>query len=424
MSRAAVAVTALVAGVLIPAGPAQAKGGPAQAKAFVCQQQVQAGQNSKAVPYETALFAPDRLAPFATGKGIRVAVLDSGVDDSNPQLDGQVDRGKDFLHNNSDARQDCIGHGTEVASIIAAKPSAAAGLRGLAPDATIVPVRVSEQTDTANGGTSGEPASPAVFAQAIRWAASPSGGDADVINMSLVMTGKSDAVMAAVSDVIAQGVVVVAAVGNHATDGNPDPYPAALPGVIGVGSIDATGVKSDFSQHGTYVDVMAPGRDVTVATPRTGQRSDSGTSFATPYVSATAALVKQRFPALSPAQISRRILATADAAPGGAKSDEYGAGILNPYRALTETLGPDTPPTPPAKVMIIQDPAALALAQRRADAQDRAMLFAAIGAGSVVLVVLIAAAIRKGRRRGWRPGDPTAPAEENPFDSRTLESTR
>ncbi|AGL17453.1 type VII secretion-associated serine protease mycosin [Actinoplanes sp. N902-109] len=393
---AALAAAVLLTAVLVPGAPA---------RAAACQQQVKSGEISKAVPYEDQLFAPDRLKPFATGAGVRVAVIDSGVDTSSPHLRGQVAAGKDFLHNEPDGRQDCVGHGTAVASIIAGRAVEGAGLRGLAPDATIVPVRVSEQVDTPDGGTTGEPASPARFAQAIRWAADPAGGNADVINMSLVMTDDSDQVEAAVSDAIAAGVVVVAAVGNHgaANEGNPDPYPALYDGVIGVGAVDAAGVKAGFSQHGPYVDLMAPGVGVTFAAPRRGQLTGSGTSFATPFVSATAALVHQRFPTLTPAQISRRILATADPAPGGEHSTDYGVGVLNPYRALTETLGPDTQAAPAPMVVHTDDPATIALARRRADAQHLSLIVAAAGAGVVLLVVLVAAAVRHGRRRGWRP---------------------
>jgi membrane-anchored mycosin MYCP len=126
-------------------------------------------------------------------------------------------------------------------------------------------------------------------------------------------------------------------------------------------------------------------------------------------VAATAALLKQRFPSLTPAQVARRILATTDPAPGGRRSELYGFGVLNPYRALTETLGPESPPPPAPAVMHTEDPAALALAARRAHAQDMSLLAAAIGVGVVLLVVVLAAALRRGRRRGWRPPDPEVP---------------
>lgn len=405
MSKASI-VVAVVAAIWLPAAPAQAK-------AYACPQQPGLAKVSEATPYETSLFAPERLAPFATGAGVRVAVIDSGVDASHPQLRGKVAGGRDFLHGNPDGRQDCVGHGTAVSSIIAARHVEGAGLQGIAPDATIVPVRVSEQTDT-DGRGGGPETSPATFAQAIDWASSPSGGNADVINMSLVMTDDSDRVRNAVARALDRGVVVIAAVGNAGgpDDRNSDPYPADYPGVIGVGAIDVNGVRGDFSQHGTYVDVMAPGVDVTFAARRSGHTSGSGTSYATPFVSATAALLKQRFPSLTPAQVTRRILATTDPAPGGARSPEYGYGIINPYRALTETLGPETAAAPPPMVMYSEDPAAVALAARRAEAREMSLLVAAVGAGVVVLVVLLAAAVRHGRRRGWRPGSPAEAAME------------
>jgi membrane-anchored mycosin MYCP len=401
LHRAAVVLTAAVA-VLTPAVPAQAR-------AFACQTLPAQAKISAAKPYETQLFAPERLAPFATGAGIRVAVIDSGVDAGHPQLRGHVGTGRDFLHGNASGRQDCVGHGTGVASIIAAQPAARAGLRGLAPGATIVPVRVSERTDTEQQQGSDDPAGPARFAAAIDWAVEQ--GDADVINMSLVMTVDNNQVRAAVARAVAAGVVVVAAAGN---DGRPDggnlrPYPASYPDVIGVGAIGPNGVAGDFSQHGDYVDVMAPGVQVTLAARGGGHTSGDGTSYATPFVAATAALLKQRFPSLTPAQVARRIFATADPAPGGRRSDLYGFGVLNPYRALTETLGPETRAAPAPVVLHTDDPATVALAARRAHAQDLSLLIAAIGAGVVLLVVVVAAALRRGRRRGWRPPDPELP---------------
>ena len=404
LHKAVVASAALTAlAVVVPATPAQA---------VVCQRLPAPQKVSAAEPYEAQLFSPARLAPFATGAGIRVAVIDSGVDADHPQLRGRVARGRDFLHGDATGRQDCVGHGTAVASIIAAQPAPGAGLRGLAPGVTIVPVRVSEQTDTEE--QSGEPASPGRFADAIDWAVDE--GGADIINMSLVMTDKNDRVRAAVARAVAAGVVVVAAAGNHGKpdEGNPRPYPASYPDVIGVGAIGANGVAGDFSQRGDYVDVTAPGVNVTFAARGRGHTGGSGTSYAAPFVAATAALVKERFPALTPAQVARRILATADPAPGGRRSDTYGVGVLNPYRALTETLGPETRAAPAPVVVHTEDPATIALAARRAHAQDMALLVAAIGAGVVLLVVLVAAAVRRGRRRGWRPPDPELPDPERP----------
>jgi subtilisin family serine protease len=290
-----------------------------------------------------------------------------------------------------------------VASIIAAQPVKGVPFQGLAPGATIVPVRITEKEEI-DGENVGDDGSPTEFAEAISWAASKTGGRAQIINLSVVMTQDNALVRRAVTKAVADGVVVVAAAGNNGTTdkGNPTPYPAAYPGVIGVGAVSPDGTRATFSQHGEYVDLVAAGEGVTVAAPIRGHTSQQGTSFAAPYVSATAALILQRLPTLTPSQVQRRLTATADPAPGGRRSDEYGFGLLNPYRALTETLS-EQPPSPAPTVMHADDPAAVALQARRARSQDRAMIVGSAGIGIAVLAGLTAVVIRRGRRPGWRP---------------------
>lgn len=395
--RKAAAAAAALAVVLLPA--------PASARAYVaCDNAVAPGKLSTATPYEDQLYDLARIAPVADGRGVRVAVVDSGVDATHPQLKGHVAAGTDFLKGNPDGRQDCLGHGTGVASIIAAAQVGDVPFHGLAPGATIVPIRISEQEEI-NGKAVGDRGTSTDFANAIDFAADPARGNAQVINLSLVMTQDDSQVRDAVARAIARGVVVVAAAGNNATKGNLTPYPASYPDVIGVGAIGPNGLRADYSQHGPYVDIMAAGDKVTVAALHSGQTNGDGTSYAAPFVSATVALLKQRFPALTPAQIAHRIVATADPAPGGRHSDEYGYGLLNPYRALTETLGPDVPASPAPVVMHTADPAALALQARRAHSQDMAFLVAGIGTGVVALLGILAAVARRGRRRGWHPAN-------------------
>jgi membrane-anchored mycosin MYCP len=368
------------------------------------------------------------LAPLATGAGVRIAVLDSGVQSDVPALRGRVAAGKDFLHGDPDGRQDCIGHGTEVASLIVGRAVSGSGLLGLAPGATIVPVRVTEEQD---GGSSTDSVSLAQFADAIDWAVDE--GHADVLNLSLVTEKGDSPVRAAVQRAIDKGVVVVAAAGNKGgdQDPNPTPFPAAYPGVIGVGALTSDGVRASYSQHGDYVDVVAAGDKITAALPGGGMRVDSGTSFAAPMVAATAALIRQRFPQASPAEVARRIEATADPAPGGplsqpsgptdvgddaARNPDYGFGLLDPYRALTDTLGPALPPATRPAAIQAQDPAAVARAARRADAQQSALVMAAIAAGAVLLIAVAAIVLRQGRRRRWLPAvaAPVSPAAARP----------
>lgn len=395
--RRVAAVLAVLLALLVVPAPARA--------AVVCQTTAVPSPVAAGVPVEDQVYAPRRLAPFATGRGVRVAVIDSGVDFGHPQLRDRVARGADFLHDDPTGRQDCVGHGTGVASIIAARPSPATGFQGLAPDAVIVPIRISEQREI-DGEAVGDRGSPAQFAQAIDFAVEQ--GDAQVINLSVVMTDDNPLVRAAVERALAAGVVVVAAAGNLGGSGrgNPTPYPAAYEGVIGVGSVKSDGSRAPTSQFGPYVDLAAIGEGVTVAALVSGHSVNSGTSFATPFVAATAALIRQRFPDLTPAQVARRLTATADPAPGGPRSAEYGAGLLNPYRAVTETLGPDTRPAAAPTMMSGADPAQVALAERRARSRDRAVLFAVIGAGAVLLIGAVTLIVSRGRRRGWQPAGP------------------
>ncbi|WP_328473844.1 S8 family serine peptidase [Actinoplanes sp. NBC_00393] len=361
-------------------------------------------------PLEIAAYAPQRLAPLATGAGVRVAVLDSGVDARHPQLRGRVAAGRDLLRRDSDGRRDCVGHGTGVASVIAAVPAAGTGFRGLAPGATIVPVRVSEQSEL-GGRAVGARGSAAQFAAAISWAAR----HAQVINISLVMTEDDVRVRRAVAAAVKAGVIVVAAAGNagRAQDGNPVPFPASYPGVIGVGAVRADGVRAEYSQRGPYVDVVAFGDGVTVAAAGRGHRTGQGTSYAVPYVAATVALLKQRFPKAGAAEITRRLLASADPAPTESR-DEYGHGLLNPYRALTEALpgaGTALAEAGPAPQPTVD---AVAVAQRRGAARDRAFWFAAAVLGLLAVGGAAAAAISRARRPASQAPASETPASEGP----------
>ncbi|MFD0822447.1 type VII secretion-associated serine protease mycosin, partial [Micromonospora zhanjiangensis] len=264
-------------------------------------------------PWAQQRYLPDRLAALATGAGVTVAGIDSGVDQKHPQLRGRVAAGNDFLDPGGDGTRDCAGHGTGVASIIAAGSTTGTTFHGLAPGARILPVRVSEQ-QVVDGKESGRTVSAPVFARSIRWAVDHG---ADVINLSVVLYQDDPAVRAAVGYAVGRDVVVVAAAGNYHEQGNPTPYPAAYDGVLGVGAIGRDGKRAPFSQVGPYVDVVAPGSGILAAGPGRGQQSQEGTSYAAPFVSATAALVRQYRPELTAAQVAERIVATADPAAGG-----------------------------------------------------------------------------------------------------------
>ncbi|HEX5543700.1 MAG TPA: type VII secretion-associated serine protease mycosin [Micromonospora sp.] len=353
------------------------------------------------VPWPQQRYAPERLAPLATGAGVTVAVIDSGVDPHHPQLRGRIAPGADLL-DGGDGTRDCAEHGTAVASIIVAAVREEIGFRGLAPQARILPVRVTEQ-QVIEGRRSGREGTAADFAYAIRWAVDHG---ADVLNLSVVLYKDDPAVRSAIAYALARDRVVVAAVGNLHENGDPTPYPAAYDGVLGVGAIRADGVRSPFSQVGPYVDVMAPGADVLAAVPGRGHKPQSGTSYAVPFVAATAALVREYRPELSAAEVTRQIIATADPAIDGGRSDAYGHGIVSPYRALTDTAASGA--WKPALELSAPQPDAATLAEqaRRARAREMSWWLAGAGGGAAGVAVLVAMVLPRGARRRWRPAGP------------------
>lgn len=360
------------------------------------------------LPWPSQVYDHRKLNPLADGRGVTVAVVDSGVDARHPQLQGVVRAGPDQLDGGG-SLVDCVGHGTGVAGIIAARPVAGSPLQGLAPGATILALRVSELVELEDGSTAGRRGTPAGVAAAIRAAVERGAG---VINLSLVSYQDNADVREAVRFAVSRDVVLVAAAGNRFTEGNRTPFPAAYDGVIGVGAVGPDGQRLPGSQTGPYVDLVAPGgRIVTTATPQ-GLTTVEGTSFATPYVAAAAALLRQYRPDMTAAQITARLVATAD---GGAAGPGYGAGVLNPYRALTEETGARPQRISQPLAPIAEDPQAAA----KSAAQDRTLLLAGLTAGLAALMLLIAVVVPRGRRRAWRPGVRQLPAPREAAEDRT-----
>ncbi|MFC7796542.1 type VII secretion-associated serine protease mycosin [Streptomyces cinereoruber] len=351
----------------------------------------------------------DELWQDTKGKGVRVAVIDTGVDDVNPQLRTAVDAkaGKDYLkpdkknpspgdekRGKTDGTVDEIGHGTKVAGIIAARPRKGTGFVGLAPEATIIPIR---QNDEKNSGKTD------TMAQAIDWAVAK---NAHVINISQDTTQalSPDSTLArAVANAISKGVVVVASAGNDGMDGTlKNTYPAAFPGVLAVASSDRNNERAAFSQSGTFVGVAAPGVDIVSTVPGGGQCVDNGTSFSAPYVAGVAALLRAKYPKWTPAQIVARIEQTAVRSVNG-HDNHVGWGVVDPVRALADLPGtppssptPDPgPPKPPAP-----EPARLALSETPQERSERLATYA-LGIGGVLVAVVAGTAtvIRDSRRR-------------------------
>ncbi|MFF0463293.1 type VII secretion-associated serine protease mycosin [Streptomyces mexicanus] len=341
------------------------------------------------------------------GKGVTVAVLDTGVEADHPDLAGNVLPGKDLVGFGARrGERTWARHGTAMAGIIAGHghgPGDADGVMGLAPEAKILPVRVILEDDdparararTSRGGA---------LAEGIRWAADHG---ADVINLSLgddsasahPEAGEDEAVQYA----LGKGAVVVASAGNGGEKGDHVSYPAAYPGVIAATAVDRYGTRAAFSTRSWYAAVSAPGVDIVIADPDHKYYEGWGTSAASAFVSGAVALIKAAHPGLTPAQIKKLLQDTARDAPVGGRDDSRGFGMIDPVAALraADRLAPGD-----LRVTAYGD-RYFGSGPDPATADDTGSGWVAPLAGGVGGVLLVVAAVLwRGRREREDHGDP------------------
>lgn len=248
-----------------------------------------------------------------------VAVVDTGVDRTHADLTGKLLTGYNAI-SPGQAPNDDNGHGTMVAGIVAAGTGNGEGIAGVVWYGRVMPIKVLD------GNGQGFDAD---IAEGIAWAADHG---AKVINLSLGGVQDSPALADAVKYAAGKGVVIVAASGNYGDDTTV--YPAAYPEVLAVGATDNAANLTDFSSNGDWLDIAAPGFDITSTYPDDQYATASGTSFAAPITAGVAALVRARYPALTAAEVQARLKRTArDAGPRGL-DPYYGAGFLDAYAAV------------------------------------------------------------------------------------------
>ncbi|MEF9883204.1 type VII secretion-associated serine protease mycosin [Streptomyces sp. P9-A4] len=294
-------------------------------------------------------FGAEEIWQLSTGKGVTVAVIDSGVERNNPDLRGQVLEGKDFAPEESgDQFTDYLGHGTGMAGLIAGTGArdGGNGAFGLAPGAKILPVRVPGLEAGDGSKAESDKDFNRVVPPAIKYAAD---SGAKVINISLGATAGSPALTDAVKYALDKGSLVFAAVGNSADKGNQTEYPAATPGVVGVGASDKKGKRITMSQFGPQVDLVAPGKDTVHACGGgTGLCKSTGTSEATALASAAAALLWAEHPDWTNNQVLKVMLNTIARPQGGEKRSDYiGFGAIRPLRTLKTPGDPGPADTRP-----------------------------------------------------------------------------
>jgi hypothetical protein len=358
--------------------------------------------------YLSAMRA-EEMWKASTGKGVKVAVIDSGVNPDTPSLKGQVLAHEVPSTVAYGATQDYVGHGTTMAELIAGT-GAGDGLKGLAPDVKIVPYRI--KTDDLKGMA--ERKKTASSAQAIRAAAD---SDVKIISMSYSSPGENQEEAAAVKYAQSKGKLMFAAVGNDAERNDPIGYPAAYPFVVGIAASDEKGKAGDFSQYGNYVDLASPGLDVPgwCDTTFSSYCSSKGTSQGTAIASASAALIWSAHPDWTANQVLASLIETAGR--DWAKDDPstyLGYGLIRPRKVLEDSnfnpgaagtdplarenargvtgVGTDNSPSPSASTSS-QPPKSASGGQTSAagssadSSDDNTTMWVALGAAAAVLVI-------------------------------------
>jgi membrane-anchored mycosin MYCP len=270
-----------------------------------------------------------QVQKVSRGQGVTAAVVDSGVDCGHPDLAGQTLRGVRVDGQTGDGCTDADGHGTHMASIIAATAAGTDGVLGIAPGVKILPVKTS--AGTAGGDV-------AALKAGIRAAAD---NGAKVINLS-VSAEVSAIDTSDIEYALSKDAVVVAAAGNTSAGQTKVMWPARVPGVIAVTGYNKQGTFWSGSAQGAEAVISAPAEDILAASSRSsyasGYTTGNGTSDATAIVSAIVALIRAKYPNLNAASVINRLISTADDAGPPGRDSQYGFGKVNPLKALTATV--------------------------------------------------------------------------------------
>ena len=351
-------------------------------------------------------FAAEDVWAESEGAGVTIAVVDSGVDGSHPDLTGQVLEGKDFT-GGGNAQEDVLGHGTKMASLIAGHGHGAgnsSGVIGLAPKAKILPLRTLQKDSDRNLDET--------WGAAVKYAVDHG---AKVINLSIANDGGKtlSAGREAIAYAQQHDVVVVAGSGN---DGYSEvSEPGALPGVISVGAVDEKANLWADSNTGKNLTLTAPGVKIVGANPTmsNGYGVGSGTSDATAYVSAAVALVRSKYPDLTAGQVINRLIKTATFAHHEglkAPDEKYGYGIVRPYSALTMDIpaGPKKNPLGQLEAASVSNQSSpgkdSATEDEKKSSSSNLVLIGGITAVVVIGVILFF--VIRGRRNGGNGGGP------------------
>ena len=301
---------------------------------------------SRGTPSEQPTWAQNLLGlpqvwTQTRGKGIKVGILDTGIDESHSEFEGAIREYVDFT---GQGREDVAGHGTHCAGIIGARQNGDNYI-GVAPECDLYIAKVLGQQRSR--GLDGEPINqtlgyPEVIAEGIQWAIAQ---DVDVLSISLGSATSTPEMYQAIHEALARGIIIVCAAGNHgALFRNSIGYPGRYGSVVCVGSHDRNGHPSGFSGRGGELDVLAPGDNIWSCWPGNTYRSLSGTSMATPFVAGLAALILSKHrnaefngtPIMNTEDFRQHLIGLAT--HPGAHDAESGYGALQPFAGIEPAM--------------------------------------------------------------------------------------
>jgi len=279
---------------------------------------------------------------IATGEGVTVGIVDTGVDSTHPDLTGVVVAGKDSWSPGQDGQTDPVGHGTAMASLVAGHGHGAdgsEGVLGVAPGAKILSYGAWRPGD--------EKYDDADLLKGIRWLIE---SEADVILLAYGGGTSNTQEEALINEALDKGIPVVSGTGNAYAGALAVGFPGLYPGVALAGCSNRDGDYSDVGLPSPDIIIAAPCEEVVSASIEGGYNSISGSSKSAAVVAGLYALIKSHWPDISLKDMHRKILQTADD-KGTSGRDEYvGYGVINPVNALTASVDPVDPANPPHQV--------------------------------------------------------------------------
>lgn len=278
--------------------------------------------------YSSQWHLPTIEAPGAwdlttDAQGVPIAIIDSGVDPTHPDLVGNLIAGYNFIGNNTDT-QDVLGHGTAVAGSAAAMTDNATGVASVAGNSPIMPLVVLNANDSATYYD---------IARAINYAADQG---VRIMNISIGGTSYSSTLQNAVNYAWDKGAVIIAAAHNYSTD--TPYYPAACTNVVAVSATTSSDTLASFSNYGNWIDISAPGTYILTTSRGGGYGNWNGTSFSSPITAGVAALILSANPSLTNVQVVDILTQSADDLGSTGFDTYFGYGRVNAFQSTQAAL--------------------------------------------------------------------------------------